>query len=635
MTAITQDTFKALNRFVGVRLQQGVPLVDADWNELEDVRRFELRAFLKWFVGDGVPYRNDGFAIQGGGAVDDFRILAGSQVGTIPDALRDVGRIVVDGLDVMIEADVTFTGQKLHTKQGAAADAEAARLGFPGPALPKIGALPAVNGPVTVYLDVWERLVTPTEEPGLVLPGLGTESCARHKREWVVRARPGVTTPQASDTDFITGHSYYALATIRRQGAGPVNPVDITDRREKNLMMAPGTLVDDTLGVGLGQYRAGAARPLASLREAINALLRGELPSTAETALAPAAGLDLVRRACAFDGAGGLIATWASTRSGQSQIYVSRAELANLAAGFSAPAPITSGVPCSEPHLTVLLGVQPEVVAVYTSNVGANRDIKFKRAAFGGLGAAVEVAVATTAGVVERSPWVLRSGATRLAFLYANVDQWTVRVYDVSANGFPGAPVLLASSNTVPDNGDFDLHAAVDAAGNVWAAWSSTSNRLHLVTYTPASGNRTNETDFTSPTHQKRPFVLCAANNTNWLFWDSDAGIQFTRFRAGWGAPAPVTGTVAGDREPAAVEAPDGGIWVFFTRGAALAGDVLFTRLDPVTLTWGQLRQATFGPKDDSAPFALADSSGAAYLFWLSDRTNDIDVFYKRLLTQI
>src|SRR4051794_19861757 len=52
---ITPDRFDPLKRFVGVRLQQGVPIVDADENEREDVRKFELRAFLKWFVGNGVP----------------------------------------------------------------------------------------------------------------------------------------------------------------------------------------------------------------------------------------------------------------------------------------------------------------------------------------------------------------------------------------------------------------------------------------------------------------------------------------------------------------------------------------------------------------------------------------------------
>ncbi|MBP1468721.1 tail fiber domain-containing protein [Candidatus Chloroploca sp. M-50] len=67
MGNFSRNTFDALKHYVGVRLQQGVPLVDADWNELEDIRRFELQAFLKWFVGDGVPAGNDGFRIESTG----------------------------------------------------------------------------------------------------------------------------------------------------------------------------------------------------------------------------------------------------------------------------------------------------------------------------------------------------------------------------------------------------------------------------------------------------------------------------------------------------------------------------------------------------------------------------------------
>src|SRR5215207_4039206 len=71
-----------MKHYVGVRLQQGVPIVDADWNELEDIRRYELQAFLKWFVGDGVPAGNDGFRIKAmsGGGVGTIR-LASSAAG--------------------------------------------------------------------------------------------------------------------------------------------------------------------------------------------------------------------------------------------------------------------------------------------------------------------------------------------------------------------------------------------------------------------------------------------------------------------------------------------------------------------------------------------------------------------------
>ena len=51
--------------YVSVRLQQGVPIVDADFNELEDLRRSEFEDGGKWVLGNGVPTRNNGFRIVG------------------------------------------------------------------------------------------------------------------------------------------------------------------------------------------------------------------------------------------------------------------------------------------------------------------------------------------------------------------------------------------------------------------------------------------------------------------------------------------------------------------------------------------------------------------------------------------
>src|SRR4051812_30687983 len=63
--------------YVGVRLQQGVPVLDADWNELEDIRNMELRAVLRYFIGNGVPASNAGFAISESGVANDFAIGPG------------------------------------------------------------------------------------------------------------------------------------------------------------------------------------------------------------------------------------------------------------------------------------------------------------------------------------------------------------------------------------------------------------------------------------------------------------------------------------------------------------------------------------------------------------------------------
>lgn len=645
MAVITPDTFNALRQYVGVRLQQGVPLVDADWNELEDARRFELRAFLKWFVGDGVPLGNDGFRIEPivPPTANDLLISPGLPTGVTPDPLRAVGRCIVDGLDVMIGTPIEFRNQLLHTSKGAAATQLAAKLGLPGPPLPVIAELPNVNGPVTVYLDVWERLVTPAEDTGLVLPGLGTESCARIKREWVVRARAGTTAPAPGEPEFIAKHSYYALAQIARRGAGDVAAADIADQREKRLLLPPATLIEDTLGVAVPDYRRGRGRPAISLRTAINALLRGDLPVTADTPLAPATGIDVIRRGFAFDGSGGVVAIWASTRGGARQIYGSRLSLAAPDSGFGAATLLTppvAGTAKDEPHFAPL--PNGDVLLAYTSGAGTARDVKYKRAPLANLPAAAEQDVAATGGVAERAPVVAVSGnQAMLTYLRSGPDRWLYRRLDhTTGTWIDGAGQELATG-AVDASAEVDLHAAVDGGGAVWAAFGTSGNAVRALQFTPSTAARANETTLTTGAGvEAHPFVLCARQSpAAWVFWDNTghAALPDTVVAARcagnvWSAPVRVVDGI----RPAAVEAPDGGIWLFFhrPRTSGAPNDVYVARLDPASFNVTQTTQVTVPPSDDSNPFALMESPGTAWTFWASDRAaggTDTDLFYKRL----
>ena len=210
MGNFSRDTFDKLKHYVGVRLQQGVPIVDADWNELEDIRRFELRAFLKWFVGNGVPFENDGFRILPLTAANDFQIKGGD--GTPNGA----GRCLVEGWDVINEADRNYSGQALYDNPDLAAAWE-------------VDVLPPLTTPTadrtdTVYLDVWEREVDSAEDSDLVNPAIGVETCVRRKREWVVRVVEGSSSLPAAPA----GHAYLELAQLsRRSGAGAIQNTDI------------------------------------------------------------------------------------------------------------------------------------------------------------------------------------------------------------------------------------------------------------------------------------------------------------------------------------------------------------------------------------------------------------------------
>ena len=57
------DTFNPAKQYIGVRLQQGIPLLDRDWNELEDTRRYFERMLQQNFIGQGAP-DDDGFKIN-------------------------------------------------------------------------------------------------------------------------------------------------------------------------------------------------------------------------------------------------------------------------------------------------------------------------------------------------------------------------------------------------------------------------------------------------------------------------------------------------------------------------------------------------------------------------------------------
>ena len=235
----SRDTFDPEKHYVGVRLQQGVPLVDADWNEQEDVRRFELRSFLRSFVGDGVPKGNEGFEIR---ALDPP--ANGFEIGGGDGRPEGAGRILVGGWEVQNEKHVLYTGQRLYGNDALANEWGVAPL----PELePPTGQRVRID---RVMLDVWEREVDSDEDPDIEDPRIGSPTCVRRKREWVVRVFEGGDPPQPDD-----GHLFYCLATLKRvAGKLEIEAGDITDRRRQGLAMIPGFLtVDEDRGkIGIG-----------------------------------------------------------------------------------------------------------------------------------------------------------------------------------------------------------------------------------------------------------------------------------------------------------------------------------------------------------------------------------------------
>jgi hypothetical protein len=647
MGVITSDRFNPIKAYCNVRLQQGVPLVDADVNELDDIRKFEVRAFLKWFVGNGIPDGNDGFRIAAAAtpAPDDFQILAGAQLpsGPVPTppsaetnefALHRFGRCIVDGLDVIIQANATYATQVLST-----VDVN------PPYSLPVVGAIPvpvSPPGPVLVYLDIWERVVSPTEDPSLVVPPLGTESCARIKRQWVVRTRLGTNVPVPGDLDFIANHLYYGLASINRRVVGgtaaPILATDITDLRERGLSLTPSTLIPDVLGGTTNAYRQGQNRPAMSLRDAINALARGEVPALPERPV-NAISIDPIEASgrSTLDGSNGLVLTWAAGFI-TAQIFVARLDFGNPSAGFVSPQQITTGDSHFVPSVVSLPG--GDLIVAYQGETADGRDIYFRRGPTpAALAAATEQKV-TTSGNAEAA--VIVASNNIVVFFFQLLDGFHYQRYNATTSTFLDAnPVLIPGANS-------SFHAAVDSAGNVWGAFISTKPPAGIQTFrlNPTTGIKDTMASFPSATDDfyAAPFVLCGAGQV-WVFWFGNGGIWFAIYNnAAWGPATRLPYTLDGDENPTATFDAQNQIALAYNRRLPPDNSLLNVVLahgDPISGGWLPPTAVTVTGLSDIIGIegiymgGIFPGAGSLWLHWMRTNTGNYRLYYRQICSPL
>ncbi|MDX2032403.1 MAG: DUF6519 domain-containing protein [Blastocatellia bacterium] len=169
----TRDSFNLEKRFSRVLMQQGRPLLDADWNEQTSILLHYLRTLTRDLIGDH------------GGRGDAFQI-SDKMSNTNRQLKLGPGNYYVDGI--------------LCENAGALDN------GRPGPS--EVTLLPDEvklldTSPLLVYLDVWERHLTHIEgdaesEPGIREVALGgPDTCSRAQVVWQIRVTAKGPTVQA------------------------------------------------------------------------------------------------------------------------------------------------------------------------------------------------------------------------------------------------------------------------------------------------------------------------------------------------------------------------------------------------------------------------------------------------------
>lgn len=201
--AYSRFSFNELKRHLAMLKEMGKPLLDDEFNVLQDILLTELRRAVQGLAGDGSP--NSGFLIVGTSAANGFTIKAGT--------------MFVSGLRIAIPADVTYATQE-----------------SPGPALSPPSSGVRTD---TVYLDVWLDEVGPSGDASIVDPTLGVETSRRAKLYYMVRVAAG-TSPPANGYLDANGQPHYvaALASIVRTTSAAIDAGMVTDLRANVLAPA-------------------------------------------------------------------------------------------------------------------------------------------------------------------------------------------------------------------------------------------------------------------------------------------------------------------------------------------------------------------------------------------------------------
>jgi hypothetical protein len=264
MANISRNTFRPGKNYVAVRMQQGVPLVDADWNEMNDITRHELYKGLNIAFSNGVePGSFSGYVLPelrySGLLNNSYLELADNDFYVVPGQALIQGRPLdffktasppwsVAPPLYMLDSIIHFP----YDQQTLRVDnwqqltyTWACRPYFirysnqfwkRNPTLgEKYGVewIPDLTTPTSdrtdiVYLDMWEREVDSTEDANLINEAIGIETCARSKRDFAIRVAEGRTTLPAPPDH----HHFMPLALLERKtGEDSIKWEDIRDIR--------------------------------------------------------------------------------------------------------------------------------------------------------------------------------------------------------------------------------------------------------------------------------------------------------------------------------------------------------------------------------------------------------------------
>ena len=574
--------------YVGVHVEQGVPVLDRDLNLLGDLLLANFRTVVGRYLGDGVAAGSEAFAVRAVTEPNDFEIHAGA----VPP-----GRCLVGGIEVGIDTSLRYRQQA-----GDDPDDGPAELTTPDDDEPD----PRED---TVYLDVWLA-----EERGLADDSLlnrddvGMRTSTRTQPAWRVRVVEGDEPPEPEP-----GHVHYPLARLRRpRGEDRIADDHVTDLRNTHLNLAqvqervrvlerlPERLLPDLFGLEPSEYEQGEGRPAISARETLNTLLRGEMPGTP---LRPIAVPDVehhdAHAARAADGS--VVAAWVQDlahEDDQAAVMVRRLrdQVAESPRQITRGAD-TAGGPWPYEALQVVPLPDGRVLVAYLVPSGGGsgeKGLRFKLGTLDELADAHVHEVEALEFMLIQALQVVISGDVLAFFVWASDAARMVRLrWEDDPDDWwldDSAVIIEHQDHSGEEGGSGVVSAAADGEGRYWVAFHGHGSvRIWRVDAQTAS------TEFVTDLYmQSSPVLHHDRNGVVWLLRLAVDGplcsfVDGDQFRHA-SSPPPAPGEAEFGGHLAMTDAGDGALWVFWLRkepwGFGERGVIRGARLDPSTGEW-------------------------------------------------
>ena len=167
----TRTTFKKENHYTGVRMQQGRMMMDADWNEQQDITASRTESEALDIIGPtGAPFINPGFKITTDGA----------------DILIGAGHFYLGGVLCENEQERSVRDQPDLPTNETKPPKNPILVTNPDKSVSRLN--PPADGFYLGYLDLWQRHITALEAPEIREKALGgPDTATRNKTIWQVK----------------------------------------------------------------------------------------------------------------------------------------------------------------------------------------------------------------------------------------------------------------------------------------------------------------------------------------------------------------------------------------------------------------------------------------------------------------